>query len=310
MDRGAATTVIETHEESKLPSIWKAIDSSLALIEFDMEGRVLHANENFARSMGYSPASLTGMRHASFCTPEYRSSPQYIELWNGLRKGNAFQSKIQRVRRDGSLIWLEATYMPILGDTGAPSSVLKLATNIDEREQAAARVTADLLQMSEELLNRTREGMARSKEIEEAVHNVVSSSEDNMTVLLQLEQQSDSIRRIVRSIKEVAAQTNLLALNAAIEAAHAKENGRGFSVIAQEVRRLAVQVEQATKEANGYFAGMESRIRDVGASTKQARILAAESQRRIHLTVGQFQGIEEAAHQLDSKAAQIRMILS
>jgi PAS domain S-box-containing protein len=310
MNSEQVTTVITTHVDEKLPAVMAAINSSLAIIEFDLEGRVLYANDNFALTMGYRPSEMQGMRHASFCIPEFRNSPQYLKLWEGLRQGKAFQNKIQRVRKDGRHVWLEATYMPILDAEGIPSGVLKIATNIDEREQAASQLTKDFLKMSQELLHRAREGMARSKEIEKAVDNVVSGFENNMAVLLQLERQSDSIRAIVRSIKDVAAQTNLLALNAAIEAAHAKEHGRGFAVVASEVRKLATQVEQATREASGYVEGIEARIREVGESTKDARILAAESQRRLQQAVGEFQGIEEAAHKLDGKANEIKLILN
>ena len=303
-----ATALTEMDGDKRPRAVMAAIESFLAMIEFDMDGNVLHANDNFARNMGYSPSEMRGMRHLSFCTPEFRNSRQYHELWEGLRQGTAFQDKIQRVRKDGSLIWLEATYMPILDDRGNPSGVLKIATNIDERERSAARLTEDLLQMSEELRLRTREGMARSEEVEKAVDNVVAGSEDNKAVLLRLESQSASIRGIVRSIKDVASQTNLLALNAAIEAAHAKEHGRGFAVVANEVRKLAAQVEQATREASGYVEGIEACIREVGQSAGSVRGIAAESQRRLQQAVEEFQRIEEAAHQLDEKSHEIRLI--
>ncbi|WP_419875899.1 methyl-accepting chemotaxis protein [Candidatus Pristimantibacillus sp. PTI5] len=310
MIREQETASIERHGDKKLFALMTAIESSLAMIEFDMESRVLYVNDNFARSMGYQPSEMIGMRHASFCTPEFQNSPQYFKLWEGLRQGKSFQDKIQRVRKDGRLVWLEATYMPILDEEGTPSGVLKIATNIDEREQAAARLTEDLLQMSEELLGRARGGMACSKQIEEAVGNVVSGSEDNMAVLHQLESQSDSIRGIVRSIKDVAAQTNLLALNAAIEAAHAKEHGRGFAVVASEVRKLAAQVEQATKDVSGFVEGIQARVREVVKSTKRTRTLATESQNGLQQAVEEFQGIGETAHKLDGKANEIRLIMN
>ncbi len=291
-------------------AILSAIEHALAMIEFDTNGIVLRANERFAETMGYAPAEMTGMRHASFCTPAFRESQAYHQLWEGLRQGKTFQDKIQRVRKDGRLIWLEATYMPVLGKDGKPAGVLKIAADIDEREQAASRLTGSLLTMSDELLARAREGIARSKEIEDAVGNVVAGSEENIAMLEQLEHQSHTIRRIVRSIKEVAAQTNLLALNAAIEAAHAKEHGRGFAVVASEVRKLASQVEQATKEANDYVAGIEARVLEVGKSTTRSRLLAVESQQRIKQAVEEFENIGEAALRLDGQAAEIKSLFN
>ncbi|QTH42780.1 PAS domain S-box protein [Cohnella sp. LGH] len=304
-----SSALTDSHGVKKLYAVMAAIESSFAMIEFDLEGYVHFANENFAQTMGYRLSEMQGVSHTAFCTSEFRNSPQYLELWEGLRQGKAFQNKIQRVRKDGRLIWLEATYMPILDELGKPKGILKIATNIDEREQLATRLTEDLLQMSEQLLDRTREGIARSREIEEAVGRVVTGSEENLAVLLQLERQSASIRGIVRSIKDVASQTNLLALNAAIEAAHAKEHGRGFAIVASEVRKLATQVEQATREASEYVEGIEARVRDVEKSTKSSRMVAAETQRRIQQAVEEFQGIEKAARRLDRNANEIKLIL-
>ncbi|MDU0202122.1 methyl-accepting chemotaxis protein [Paenibacillus sp. MAH-36] len=302
--------MIDVHEDKKLQTVLAAIESSLAMIEFDTDGKVLWVNEHFAQSMGYQPSEMKGMRHASFCTPAFRSSPEYLKLWESLRCGKTFQDKIQRVRKDGRLIWLEATYMPIIGDKGIPVSVLKIATNIDAREQLATRLTGNLLRMSDELLSRAQEGKESSKQIKESVDSVAAISEENMVILLQLERQSDSIRGIVRLIKDISSQTNLLALNAAIEAAHAKEYGRGFAVVAGEIRKLAAQVEQATREANAYVEGIETRVREIGESTKRSRTAAEESRRRIQQAVEAFEGIGEAAHDLDGQAKEMKLILT
>lgn len=300
----------DAHADRKLLAVMTAIQRSLAIIEFNLDGIVLFANDNFARAMGYSPSEIRGMPHATFCTPELRSSSDYIQLWEGLRKGRAFQDKIQRVRKDGRIIWLEATYMPILDQDGAPTGVLKIATNIDEREQAAARLTEDLLRMSEELLGRAQEGIQRGEEIKHAVSSIVADSENNESALQQLQRQSESIRDIVQTIKSIASQTNILALNAAIEAARANEYGRGFAVIASEVRKLSGKVEHATREADDYVAELEARFRLIEHSTSQARSTAASTQLRIQQAVEQFQSIKEAARNLDGKANEVKLILN
>ncbi|WP_277345853.1 methyl-accepting chemotaxis protein [Paenibacillus sp. HB172176] len=310
MDFSNVTAHLEHSEEKKRLAAMAAIKSHLAIIEFDLDGFVLDANDLFAQSMGYTPTQMRGMRHSSFCTPEYRNSPAYLELWEGLRQGRSFQDKIQRVRKDGRLLWLEATYMPVLGEDSLPASVLKIATNIDEREQTASRLTNDLLQMSKETLDRALEGITRSRTIESAVDHVVAVSNENITVLLELERQFKSIYRIVKSIKDVAAQTNLLALNAAIEAAHAKEYGLGFSVIAGEVRKLSAQVEQATKEANQYVFEINASIEEVGDCTKRSQQLASESKEQLLQAIRVFEQMEEAAHQLDKKASEVKLIVN
>lgn len=286
-----------------------AIKQSLAMIEFDIQGRVLWANDNLARAMGYRSDEMTGMLHRQFCTQEFVNSTEYSKLLDGLRSGDSFQDKILRVTKDGRSIWLEATYMPILDAEGRVRAVLKIATDINAREQATAAVIGKLLQMSEELIDRAKEGITRSHEVESAIGKVVDGATENMAVLEQLEQQTVFIRGMVRTIRDIASQTNLLALNAAIEAAHAGEHGRGFNVVASEVRKLAGQVQEATKEVNVYVEGIVTQVQQIAKGTKHSQVAVSESQIRIQQAVNEFLGIGEAARQLDTQAKELGFIL-
>ncbi|GLI09463.1 hypothetical protein YDYSG_54950 [Paenibacillus tyrfis] len=93
--------------------------------------------------------------------------------------------------------------------------------------------------MSEELLTRTEEGITRNQQVASAITRLMEENEKKLSYLHDLEQQNGAVRRIVQTIREFASQTNLLALNVAIEAAHTGEYGRGFNVVASEVRKLA-----------------------------------------------------------------------
>lgn len=290
-------------------SVLAAIEQSLAMIEFDSQGRVLWVNENFAKSMGYRSAEMPGMLHSQLCLPEFVNSPEYMKLWEGLRQGKSFQDKIVRVTKQGRSICLEATYMPILNNEGRVDAILKIATDIAEREKVAARVTTELLRMSEELLSRAKEGIARSYEVESAIEKVVAGSHENMAVLEQLEGQTGLIRRMVLTIRDIASQTHLLALNAAIEAAHAGEHGRGFNVVAVEVRKLAGQVQEATKEVNLYVEGIVAQVQEIVKGTKASQVVVTDSQTRIQQAVDEFIGIGEAAKQLDAQAKDLSQIM-
>ncbi|WP_306220579.1 methyl-accepting chemotaxis protein [Cohnella sp. WQ 127256] len=286
-----------------------AIKHSLAMIEFDIHGKVLWANDNLARAMGYRSDEMSGMLHRQFCMQEFVNSSEYSKFWDNLRNGDSFQDKILRVTKDGRSIWLEATYMPVLDADGRVRAILKIATDINAREQATAVVTGKLLQMSEELLGRAKEGITRSREVESAIGRVVDGANENMAVLQQLEQQTDFIRGMVRTIRDIASQTNLLALNAAIEAAHAGEHGRGFNVVASEVRKLAGQVQEATKEVNVYVEGFVTQVQQITKGTKHSQVVVSESQIRIQQAVNEFLGIDEAARRLDTQAKELGIIL-
>ncbi|MDI4649921.1 methyl-accepting chemotaxis protein [Cohnella hashimotonis] len=279
-----------------------AMERSLAMIEFDMEGVTLWANRKFADALGYNQAEMRGLPHRRFCTPSFAASDAYRELWTNLRSGKAFQEKIQRVAKDGRLLWLEATYMPVRGADGTYDAVIKIATDITSREQAAIQHTEELKRTAQELSNRAGEGISRSGEIEAAIEKLRADSLENFDRLQRLERQTAAIRGIVRVIREVASQTQLLSLNAAIEAAHAGEFGRGFEIVASEVRKLAGEVQEAAKKANAEVEEVVSRMAEIGSGTKRSQSSVEESQRRLQDAIVAFRKIEDAAYRLEEQA--------
>lgn len=300
---------MESTQVLKEQAILAALEQSLAMIEFNTQGEVLWANNNFAHAMGYSRAELEGMHHRHFCTKQLVNSPDYEKLWANLRSGNKFQEKIVRITKDGSLLNLEATYMPIHDEYGQVTAVLKVATDITKRETAKVQVTNELQMMSEELLVRTGEGILRNEQVALAIGRVMNDNDRNLSDLHELEQQSIAVKRVVQTIREFAARTNLLALNAAIEAAHAGEHGRGFNVVATEVRKLAKSVQEAAEEIRATVEGISGHIDRVSAGTKTSQQAIIDSQSQIELALEEFAGIGEAVGKLDIQAKTLTQIM-
>ncbi|WP_328592620.1 methyl-accepting chemotaxis protein [Paenibacillus cymbidii] len=298
----AENGIVTSTQVLEQQAVLAAMEQTLAMIEFDVHGKVLWANHNFAQAMDYEAAEMPGMTHRQFCLPDYANSPAYEALWNDLRSGRPFQEKIARITKTGRQLWLEATYTPVFDADGNVQAVLKVATDITAREDAALRMTNELQAMAADLLKRAEAGIASSHEVAAAIERVVTESNDNMQVLRQLEAKAESVRGMIRIIREIASQTNLLALNAAIEAAHAGEYGRGFDVVASEVRKLANQAEEATREINANLTGMAAQVNDISTGTKRTQAVVADSQRLTQQAVDEFTGIGEAALQLDRQA--------
>ncbi|MEL3974327.1 methyl-accepting chemotaxis protein [Rossellomorea oryzaecorticis] len=286
-----------------------AIERSLAMIQFDPNGNVLWANENFAKTVKYSVSELPGMSHKQFCTPDFADSREYQQLWRNLRNGNSFQEKIQRVTKQGNLIWLEATYTPVYDDGGKVVGVVKVATDITERENATVKVASELQQMSEELSEKAEAGIKRSEEASLAVERLVEESKENLEIMESLKMQAKSIEGIVKTIREIATQTNLLALNAAIEAARAGEHGRGFNVVAGEVRKLATRVQESIGEVNARIEGITVEINKVSEGTIRSQSGISNNQLLNDQAVAAFQEIGSAARLLDQQARDFKDIL-
>jgi len=115
-------------KEMDIRNRMNAINRSNAVIEFDMEGNIIFANDLFLETMGYSKEDLYGKSHCFFV--ENPNSEEYLEFWKKLREGDFFSGEITRVKKDGSLIYLRATYNPIIGTDGVPYRIMKIAIDI------------------------------------------------------------------------------------------------------------------------------------------------------------------------------------
>jgi methyl-accepting chemotaxis protein len=125
---GIAVEWVDNLAEGKI----NAISNTMAEIEFNMDGTIVTANENFLQATGYSLEEIQNKHHRIFCTPEYAQSTEYEQLWERLNNGESFTGECHRIRKDGSAIWLNASYNPILDFKGRPFRVVKYATDITE----------------------------------------------------------------------------------------------------------------------------------------------------------------------------------
>ncbi|MCR8655952.1 methyl-accepting chemotaxis protein [Paenibacillus endoradicis] len=301
--------VYESTQVLEGQAVLAALEQSLAMIEFNSLGDVLWANDHFASALGYKVSEIAGMHHSQFCTVDFAQSPEYSKLWDDLRSGLKFQEKITRVAKDGTILYFEATYMPVCNEDGQIVAVLKVATDITARETAASKLTAELQQMAENLLQRTEDGINRTQQVAEAIEQVINGNESNLNLLHDLEEQTTVIQGAVQTIRGFASQTKLLALNAAIEAAHAGEHGRGFEVVATEVRKLANQVEEGANEIRATVKGISEQVYKVSRGTKESQGTIDNSQQLIQQAVDEFVGIGESAGRLDIQAKTLSQLL-
>ena len=246
-----------------------AIGKSQAVIEFNMDGSILTANENFLNALGYSLGEIQGKRHSMFVEASERDGAAYREFWANLNAGRYQAGEFKRIGKGGREVWIQASYNPILDLNGKPFKVVKYAA--DTTAQVIARKRAESVRgMMETVAAGAEELNASVREISETMSKSRQTASEAVGRVDAADQQaqrlsaaSESMGGIVELIGNITGQINLLALNATIESARAGEAGRGFAVVASEVKNLANQAKQATDKIGQEIGNLNGISADV-----------------------------------------------
>jgi methyl-accepting chemotaxis protein len=287
----------EHEAEAKL----KAIDRAMAVIEFNLDGTVITANDNFLRTMGYGLKDIQGKHHRTFCAPELAASKAYQDFWKRLNQGELFSGQFERRNRQGQAVWLEANYNPVYDPSGRLDKIVKFATDITAqviRHDQDSHSASQAWRISVETQKVAEQGTEVIRQAAQEMRNIASDIDTSSGMLDALGQLSEQISTIVGTIRSIADQTNLLALNAAIEAARAGDQGRGFAVVADEVRQLAGRTAGSTAEVSTMVESIQRETRQtinsMGATRERAgnSVLLADQAADVILKI--FEGTGQA----------------
>ncbi|AKF48502.1 methyl-accepting chemotaxis protein [Pseudomonas fragariae (ex Marin et al. 2024)] len=257
--------MLENETSSKLA----AVDRAMAICEFEPNGNVITANNNFLNVMGYALAEIKGKHHRSFCEPTLVNSPQYTEFWRKLNHGEFIGDQFKRIGKQGRVVWLEATYNPVFDVDGKLYKIVKFASDITQRvekQEADAHGASRAYHISAETEKVAEQGTLVIQETAREMRQISENIGASAKLVSQLGDRSEQITAIVNTIRGIADQTNLLALNAAIEAARAGDQGRGFAVVADEVRQLAGRTSGSTTEIAEMIGKILAETREAVAS--------------------------------------------
>lgn len=258
-------------------SLLQALSRSMGLITFTPQGIILDANENLLEVIGYSLSDIQHKSHQMLCTPEFAHSEGYHQHWQRLARGEFIIGRFERLNHRGERVWLEASYNPIMDNDGKVFKVVKIAQDITAlmlQQEHEENLIRDVHHLSVTTDRSASQGAEIVQQAVRGMQEVESVARETSEVISELGRCSKEIGTIVEAMRKISSQTNLLAINASIEAAHAGEHGKGFSVVASEVRLLADQSRKAATEIEHMTKriqnGVMAAIKGMGTCVEQA----------------------------------------
>lgn len=277
-----------------------AINRSLAIIEFDIHGHILTANENFSKTMGYSIREIQGKHHRLFCNYQYTQTLEYSHFWKDLSNGKFHSGKYERYAKNGSVVWLEATYNPVFDDNGYIIKIIKIAKDITKeinnviKDEHNADLVYKISHQATEISLSNKLSMNVANSNAQEIQSLMLEAENMVN---HLSKSVQDINELVEKIKHISHQTHLLSINASIEAANAGVHGKGFSVVAQEVKRLSNITKSSSDEISSYILN----IKEATSKTKE-KILSCSNKSIITAdkTNNAYEGLIQIEHKLNS----------
>jgi len=162
--RAAGTSKADATRVHELEAMMAAMQRSLAVIEFELDGTIVRANQNFLDTVGYTEAEVVGRHHSMFVEPKAVQTQDYRDFWQALGRGEFIARKFRRVGKDGRQVWMQTSYNPILDSSGRPVRVVKFATDITASERERFRRDAEreaTEQAQAEVVSALAEGLKR-----------------------------------------------------------------------------------------------------------------------------------------------------
>jgi len=259
-----ATVITDTKlKNAEYESKVAAMSKAQAVIEFDMTGHVLCANENFLDAMGYTIDDIRGEHHRMFCEPEYATGSEYKRFWQKLNRGEFDSGRYKRIGNNGKTIWIQATYNPILDLNGKPYKVVKFASDITAQVDLEVSVAA-----------KAASDGAKIKRLLESVERA-ASGDLTSTVAIDgdepLDHLAEGISKMIADLRKVIGEVVASANGFADASTTIAERSGG---VAMGTQALGATVE----EMNASIDGLTNSINIIAGNTSNADTLAKDTQ--------------------------------
>lgn len=285
----AVTKKSSIHSSKDL--MFDAFSRSMAIIEFNVDGTIQWANENFLNTMGYSFDEIRGRHHSMFVDPEYRSSQAYRDFWYELSQGIFKVARFQRLGKGGRAVYLQAAYSPIIDADGKTYKVVKLAADVTEdvAREFRAQEREDALQQQQD-----HDKLELETKVNLLSVNVDAASRGDLTQQVTVKG-DDDMGRLGTSLRNMICDLRTIIGEVMAAAQQQNEGARtiaeGSSNLSEGAQTQAASVEEMTASVGQLIESIET----ISTNASSAKIKAIETSR---LAKGGGTTVDEAVNSM------------
>lgn len=251
-----ADVTAQKRQDADFEGKMRAVDKVQAIIEFDLDGTVRTANENFLRTLGYSLEEIRGKHHRMFVEPAFAASAEYEAFWTKLRRGEHDAGEYRRLGKDGRDVWLQASYNPVVDASGRVVKVVKFATDVSEQKRTTKQLSA--------LVARIRAAAA------DVTNSAQDIADGNASLSQRVEEQAASLEETASSMEEMTATVKQNSENAAA----AKQLACAARASAEKGGAVVNQAVEAMQAIDGASRKIEDIIGVIDEIAFQTNLLA------------------------------------
>ena len=252
------------------------INRTQAVIEFEPDGTIIRANENFLKTLGYSAEEIIGQHHRMFVYETFAKTERYKKMWEDLAEGAFMADQFPRVRKDGEVVWIQATYAPLLDNDGKVLRIMKIATDITQRRGELLSIATAL----EELRDGNLTHRCKASDLDD-IQRLSSSYNQAVEALEQAMSTAGAVaHRVETTADELQSSSGELSQRTENQAA--------------TLEQTAAAVEQLTATVRSAAEG----AKDVEATVRTARDTVEKSGEVVTDTIKAMSQIEDSSNEI------------
>lgn len=247
-----------------------ALSKTQAVINFNLDGSVIEANDNFYSTLGYRAEEIKGKHHSMFCDAKYAASPEYREFWAKLNAGQFVAGQFQRVAKGGREVWLQASYNPVFDLSGKVFKVVKYATEITKEKTEWLEIVRTVADTASQLAAASEELTATSTQLAANAHR---TTEQSAAAASASQQVANGVQSVSTNTEEMTAAIKEIAKNTVVGSQKTKDSLKK----AQETSIIMGQLGDSSKQIGSVIKVISSIAQQTNLLALNATIEAARA---------------------------------